>query len=138
MISKVEDGIVQLIHMPGIDMPADTLTKPQPATLFLKNRDRIFNAKTASIAPPDALSSFTASAVCLAPASPLRPSLSTPASKVARRFIFDRIIKQREINAGFHDTQRIITTTKLIKFRHEYIKNTQYYNPSVPVNVAFI
>ena len=127
MISKVEDGIVQLIHMPGIDMPADTLTKPQPATLFLKNRDRIFNSKTASVAPPDALSSFTASTVCLAPIPLLRPSLSTPASKLLRRVAHDLILQQRQKNAIFH-TQIVQTkNTKLIKFPNNMFTNMVFF-----------
>ena len=140
MISKVEDGIVQLIHMPGIDMPADTLTKPQPATLFLKNRDRIFNAKTASVAPPDAVSSFSASAVCLAPIPPLRPSLSTPASQLARRVIFDNILRQRSVNATYHknDSPSLSSTLTLIKFPRHYFKQIRYYNPVSPTNAAFL
>ena len=130
MISKVEDGIVQLIHMPGIDMPADTLTKPQPAPLFLKNRDRIFNAKTASAAPPDAVSSFSASAVCHVPIPPLRPSLSTPASKSLRRAIYNRILQQRLFNQHYHErTQSMddFESRKWTKFNHKTFKTIVYH-----------
>jgi len=58
MISKVEDGIVQLIHMPGSEMPADMLTKPLAKEPFEKHRKRIFNVANSTCLTTPIISSI--------------------------------------------------------------------------------
>jgi len=65
MISKVEDGIVQLIHMPGCDMPADMLTKPLAKEPFEKHRKRIFNVASSTFPNPSPILSPSSSSSIL-------------------------------------------------------------------------
>jgi hypothetical protein len=134
MISQVQDGIVDMIHLPGEENPADTLTKPLSPILFEKCRRQLFNHIPSSVSsPPDVLSSsFSASAVQLVPVSLLRSSLSTPASKLLRRSIYDLLLHQRQTITLRHNKELTSTINKKwIKFPKNMF-TFAYFNTNDP------
>jgi hypothetical protein len=147
MISKVEDGIVQLIHMPGSEMPADMLTKPLAKEPFEKHRKRIFNvaSSTCSSTPVIISSTISTPTPVLSyiddPTSvPLRSSLSTPLSQLLRKKLFDSTLKQKISYISMTKRKATINTitTKIttIKFKYKQLYHIQiFYKHEPPLNI---
>ena len=142
MISKVEDGIVQLIHMPGSEMPADMLTKPLAKEPFEKHRKRIFNVASSTCLPTPVIISSIISAPVLSyihdPTSvPLRSSLSTPASQLLRKQLRADMLQKRTHASTTYKHKITITTS--IKFpRNTSLHTKLLYNPTdPPMNLSY-
>ena len=124
LIQKVEDSMVNLVHLAGVDMPADILTKPLVTATHQQHTTRMLEGSY----PLQNTASYTSSTLLYEPTMPLKSSLKYTTQ------IQSNSSPIHNVNITIPWPQIIFTpyVKQTLKWQNKLIFTTYFYNHDTP------